>query len=346
MELLDRYLEAVKKYLPWQRQDDIVAELRANLESQLEDKEEELGRPLTNDEAAQWLKQMGPPIHVASRYQPQRSLIGPTLFPFYLYVLQLALTWTLAIYSIVMVVQAFVQPVPAASALLSAVLNVPGVLLTTVVWVTLVFAVIEFCAARYPKAFKNTPLAGTAWSPASLPPLANVPGSGKKIGNYPRAVAEVIFGFIFLVWLLLFPRQPFLLLGPGVAFLYASPFQAAPILVLFYWAVVSLNGLQLAWRTINLIQGRWRSAHPVQDLIFKAVGLIPISLLVAAREHVFLALKHPLADAQRYGATLDTINRSAYGGICLVCAIVVLQLLWETGKYLLNTYRKRAVAMQ
>ena len=35
MELLDRYLEAVKKHLPWQRQDDIIAELRANLESQL-----------------------------------------------------------------------------------------------------------------------------------------------------------------------------------------------------------------------------------------------------------------------------------------------------------------------
>ena len=31
MELLDRYLQAVKKHLPLQRQDDILAELRANL---------------------------------------------------------------------------------------------------------------------------------------------------------------------------------------------------------------------------------------------------------------------------------------------------------------------------
>ncbi|HEY1901143.1 MAG TPA: hypothetical protein VGG56_01855 [Terracidiphilus sp.] len=51
MEFLDRYLEAVKKHLPWQRQDDILAELRANLESQLEEKEEALGRPLTQAEA-------------------------------------------------------------------------------------------------------------------------------------------------------------------------------------------------------------------------------------------------------------------------------------------------------
>ena len=37
MEILERYLQAVKKYLPWQRQDDIIAELRANLEAQIED---------------------------------------------------------------------------------------------------------------------------------------------------------------------------------------------------------------------------------------------------------------------------------------------------------------------
>ena len=29
MELLDRYLQAVKKHLPWKRQDDIIAELKS-----------------------------------------------------------------------------------------------------------------------------------------------------------------------------------------------------------------------------------------------------------------------------------------------------------------------------
>lgn len=38
MELLDRYLEAVRKHLPWRGQDDILAELKANLESQLDEK--------------------------------------------------------------------------------------------------------------------------------------------------------------------------------------------------------------------------------------------------------------------------------------------------------------------
>ena len=104
MELLDRYLESVRKHLPWQRQDDIVAELRANLESQLEEKEETLGRPLTQAEAEEWIKQLGAPIQVAAGYQPQQYLIGPSLFPTYRYVLKLACSWAMIIGSFVLVV--------------------------------------------------------------------------------------------------------------------------------------------------------------------------------------------------------------------------------------------------
>src|SRR6516164_9401632 len=98
MELLDRYLQAVKKHLPWQRQDDIIAELRANLESQLEEREAELGRPLTGPEAEAWIKQLGPPMQMAARYQPQQYLIGPAVFPIYWFVLRTALLWATVIY--------------------------------------------------------------------------------------------------------------------------------------------------------------------------------------------------------------------------------------------------------
>ena len=80
MELLDRYLEAVRKHLPWERQDDILAELRVNLESQVEEKEEELGRPMTAAEVEAWLKELGPPMQMAARYHAPRYLIGPGCF--------------------------------------------------------------------------------------------------------------------------------------------------------------------------------------------------------------------------------------------------------------------------
>src|SRR5215471_9440096 len=107
MELLERYLQAVKKYLPLKRQDDIIAELRANMESQIEDRESELNRPLTQGEFDDLLRKMGHPMVVASRYQPQQYLIGPTLFPMYLYVLRIALLWA---FIICMIVTAVVTP--------------------------------------------------------------------------------------------------------------------------------------------------------------------------------------------------------------------------------------------
>ena len=346
MDLLDRYLAAVKKYLPWQRQDDIVAELKANLESQLEDREAELGRPLTQAEMEQWLNELGPPIQVAARYQPQRYLIGPTLFPFYWFVLRMAVPWALAVYAVVIVVQMFATQQPSASALLQALLRVPEVLLTTVTWVTLVFVVIEFVAGRSPALFKGTPLAGCGWSPGALPPVGRQAFDGKEQRSYAHVVAEVIFEFIFLVWLLLIPQHPFLWLGPGAAFLQTSPFQAAPVIIPFYWTVVAVNIVQWGWHVESLWRGRWQRPQVVQRIAIKAFGLIPMLVLLFARNHAYGLLKHPAQDWARYGATLASANNAIYKGLLVVCAIVVLQLLWEIGKAFRSHDRKREAARQ
>ena len=60
MDLLERYLQAVKFFLPRPHQDDIVRELSEN-RIQIEDREEQLGRPLTEDEQADILRRHGHP---------------------------------------------------------------------------------------------------------------------------------------------------------------------------------------------------------------------------------------------------------------------------------------------
>ena len=80
-ELLDRYLQGVRFWLPKAQQEDISAELAEDLHSQIEEKEEELGRSLNEEEMTAILKRFGSPIVVASRYRPQTHLIGPVLFP-------------------------------------------------------------------------------------------------------------------------------------------------------------------------------------------------------------------------------------------------------------------------
>ena len=89
MELIDRYLQAVKFWLPKNQKQDIIAELSEDLRSQIEDREAELGRKLNESEVADLLKQRGRPVLVANRFLPQDSLIGPVLFPIYLFVLKL-----------------------------------------------------------------------------------------------------------------------------------------------------------------------------------------------------------------------------------------------------------------
>src|SRR5258708_29304929 len=89
MELLDRYLQAVKFWLAAKQKDDIVAELGDDLRSQIEDRERALGRKVNESEIADILKQRGRPVLVANRFRPQQHLIGPVLFPIYMFVLKI-----------------------------------------------------------------------------------------------------------------------------------------------------------------------------------------------------------------------------------------------------------------
>jgi hypothetical protein len=340
MELLDRYLQAVKKHLPRNRQDDILAELRANMESQLEDKEAELGRPLTQGEAEDWLRAMGPPVFVASRYRPQQYLIGPALYPLYLYVLRVALPWAIAIYAVVNAVL-IVFSTPGAPSIADAVMRLPGVLLTVAAWVTLTFAAFEFVATRYPE--KCPPVAGMTgpWSPSSLPPLEKTENDGKP-RSYAHAVAEVVFGCILLVWLLLIPRHPFLLMGPGAIVLEVVPFRLADAWWTFYWWIIALNAMQLAWRIIDLLRGAWTYPLKIQHIVLKTLGLVPVVLMLLVPDHAYVLLKNPAVNQAHYGAAVDIINRNIPVGLLAVGLIASLQLAWDIGTWVLRPRQETA----
>ena len=344
MELLDRYLQAVKTHLPWHRQDDILAELRANLESQLEDQEAEIGRPLTAAEVETWLKQLGPPIQVAARYQPQQYLIGPAVFPTYWYVLRLALFWVTVVYLIGVAVQVIVRS-PSWTWALGAVLRVPEVFLTTAAWVTLIFAVLEFIVTYYPAKWPELTGHFTNWSPSSLPPLDKNAAYGKKPRSYAMAIAELVFGFLFLGWLLLVRDHPVLMFGPGAQYMQISPFQIEPVWYTFYWWVVGLNFFQLTWRYVDLMRGSWQGPRMAQQIGTKLLGLIPLLVLITAPDHLLITLKHPVMDQPRYGGTLDSMNVWIHRGLMVACVIVVVQLLWEMGQAYFGEYLKRFTAI-
>lgn len=342
MEFLDRYLEAVRKHLPWRGRDDILAELKANLESKLEDKESEMGRRLTAEEAEAWLKELGPPIQMAARYQRQQYLIGPAVFPVYWYILRLSLAWCAAIYIIAKTVEIAAQGLGFGAAL-GAVLNLPWVLLIDGAIVTLVFAVIEQAGVRSGGKFDFV-TAGPAWTEMRMPFEAGA-DEKKKRCSYASALAEVVFGFIFFAWLLLFPHYPFLLLGPGASYLTTLPYKLAPVWWLFYWSVVALNGFELSWKTAAFARGRWGGPHRARHVAMRLFSLIPIGLLLFAPGQALFLLKNPAADAARHGAQLASANKGIHLAFAIVFAIAVLQLASSAGKMAMEGWRTRRAAL-
>jgi hypothetical protein len=345
MELLDRYLEAVKKHLPWQRQDDIIAELRANLESQLEEKEGELGRPLTQAEGEAWIKSLGSPVQAAAGYQTQQYLIGPTFFPTYRYVLKLACSWAAVIYIFVNAVQLFVEKDPSVASVAGIIASLPFTLLTTGAWITLVFAALEYAAAR---GLVNIPaIAGQCpgWQLNNLPKVEQAFGKGKKRRTFVQAVIEAVFSVLSLTWLLLIPHYPFLLMGPGMYYMAASPYALAPVLIEFFWCVVALNAFQVVWNVENLWHDRWRDPQPAMQILFKAFGLIPLIVLFNAPAQAVIVLRHPDLDQMTHGATVDMINLNVHRCLPILGAIVAANLAWDLGRMALDSYRRREAAM-
>jgi hypothetical protein len=266
MELLDRYLQAVRFWLPKSQQEDIITELSSDLRSQIDDRETELGRSLDNAELEEILRRCGSPILVASRYRPQTQLIGPALFPIYLFVLKVVLLWILVPVFIVIVGPAMILTeanrwaagLQAWSTLLSA-------MFFSAVSITVVFAVLERTQAKL-NLFEK-------WSLLSLPPAPKEAQPPSRT----HTIFEMIFGIIGLVWLLLAPQYPFLILGPAAAFL-----KAAPVWHTLYLPVIFLAAAGLAYQFVSLMQPQWRWLPASGRLATTILGLVVVNFLINA----------------------------------------------------------------
>jgi hypothetical protein len=330
-DMLERYLQAVRKNLPKSRQGDIIRELRDNLLSEIEDKEGALGRPLTPDEMEGVLKSHGHPIVVATRYLPQRHLIGPAVFPFYRYVLEKALLVGLLIYTISNAVLLALQA-PPVSRFIEVVLSFPAVAFTIAAWVTLIFAVMEFTLEKY-----HQKLPGICnWSPRKLPPVERI----ERKHPLSHDVAGFIVNLLFAVYLLvLVPRHPYLILGPGVLYLKSLPFVVSPMWHASYWLFTGAVGVKMAVHLARIFATRaW--LREGLDLAEKMMGIVLTGILFRVHEYVLAA---PWADVARYQQAADQVNRSILLGLRIVLMIQALQLIWKVGQILMQRWQGRKV---
>jgi hypothetical protein len=319
MQLIDRYLYAIGKNLPQQRRDDILAELRANILAMAEDKEQELGRPLTIEEEEAILKQHGAPMLVAARYLPQQYLIGPMVFPYYWHVMKLAFPWVALIYVLAHIARFIFEPVTA-TRIVEIVLGFVPVLFYTAGWITLVFAAMEFATSRY---MKNTK-ALYSWSPRKLPQVElEHPGERRS-----HPIVDFIGSLFGLAFLIVARQHPVLVMGPGVVFL--NVFHPAPVWYMVYEIALVYASIQLAIKLIAIFSPMVRSWRVPIDLATKAGAIAILGFLLAhGREYLVLGSG---ADAAKYQPAIHDVNYAVHLGLKVLIVILSAQWLWEFAK--------------
>lgn len=196
MDLLDRYLQAVKFWLP-KGQGDILAELSEDIRSQIDEIESGLGRPLNKAEMETLLKKRGRPMLVAMRYRPQRHLIGPELFPMYWFVLKIALLcywipWALA--GIGLLIFGTSHPVGRVIGQMWGSFWITTALQFSII--TIVFAFLEH--------YKTATGCLDNWSPSSLPAMR--PARDPYRISRANSIAEIVFTLIFIGWWIWMPQ--------------------------------------------------------------------------------------------------------------------------------------------
>lgn len=319
MELIDRYLYAVGRYLPAKRRDDLLAELRANILASVEDRQEELGRPLTQDEVEAILKQHGHPMLVAARYWPQQYLIGPTVFPYYWHVMKLAFPWVTLLYLVSHALVFISHPVTA-QAIVEIMLGYVPALFYAAAWITFAFAMLEYASSRYIKN-KNVLY---AWNPRTLPKIDAVREPEKR----SNPVFDLIGSIVTLFFLVIIREHPLWMLGPGV--FYKNMLRPAPVWHTVFEIAIVFVSIQIVVKSIALFSPKARMWRLAVDLITKGSAIAIIGFLLRVKDYV---VPGPNADAEMQKVA-ESLNLAMSIGWKVVMVILCLQLAWEVGRIL------------
>lgn len=203
MNLIDRYVAEVGRNLPLLKgREDIEKELKSTLEDMLEDRAQKTGQTRNDAMEVEVLKEYGSPQKVASTYNPHPYLIGPKMFPFYLFVLKIVLTVVVSVMLVLAGVQA-VSDTPFMGADFVKIIgqglgNALSAAIAAFGNVTLVFVILE-------RVLPDKEIGGfndeKEWDPASL---AKEPDPDSV--SRSELIFEVVFTFVALAILNVYPQ--------------------------------------------------------------------------------------------------------------------------------------------
>ena len=317
MDLIDRYLAAVRRQLPAGQQDDIIQELGDSLRSEAEEHQQQSGRALSEDEQAALVKKHGHPWLMASRYLPQQYLIGPSLYPYYRQALGMVVFWVVlpivlfagamhTIYSDASMAGWINRVIPAAW---------NGAIYSVGI-VTLVFAILEHERMRMNVL--------DHWNPKRLPDL-------DEVREVPRS--ESVMGLIFALTFLIFWTGTFRV--PDLIFFDTEPARiaAGPMWAGLYWPILISLVVSVGIHLIDMVRP-WRStAVSLLDIAVNVVNLGIISVMLRANNYVQVqATTGHLEAAARAEYYINNTFMVTFTVIGVIAAWDVLREIWRLMK--------------
>jgi hypothetical protein len=264
MNLIDKYIAEVGKYLPRKNRADIEAEIRSTLEDMLDERKQVNG---LEDEATvlALLKEYGSPRDVAATYKPQQYLIGPRLFPIFETVLRIVLI-VVASASLIGLAVSLVKTNLTGPEFIAAIGQWIGGLISGLIAafgnIALVFAILERTQLgnKFEKEFKE-------WDPKEL---KEEPGPDQM--DLADHIAAIIFTVLGLVVLNIYPNILSIRYSSGGEWI-TIPIVTDAFFRFLPW--INIMGLlQILFNGYMLSQREWSPITRVFGILVDIAGMV------------------------------------------------------------------------
>lgn len=303
MNLIKRYVREIGRRLPPKNRSDIEKEIRSALEDMLEDRSKTESRAIDEEMTIQVLREYGKPEKVAASYQSERYLVGPQLFPTFWMIVKIVfivLTSLAVIGLVIRLVNAEPVPMVIGQAVLDALAQYFGGIMSAFGNIVLVFAIIQYFAPN----LKFDDEKDEEWNPRDLPDVVDE----QDQVSVPGTIAETVF---IVLGLALFNIYPNVI---GIyGFTDAGRFFAPVLSEAFFRYMPWINllwGLQIALNAWLLQQMRWNAGIRWLWIAIKA-GSIALALAMlngpsisALTPESMVTNMHFTADAAQMFSTL------------------------------------------
>lgn len=351
MEILERYLFAVGRWLPKKQKKDILAELESTILDTLESRFG-LKDDYTDEEVSEVILEFGIPWKVAAGYTGlAERLIGPNLLPYYYMitaivsgavVLGLMVSFVVGLFRPDLIFKDFILSF--LQILASSVISVATVIGFTTIIFTLLEKLLPGNKGKKASVYKGmTEISeiSSNWKPRDLP---EVPKGRQKISRW-EPILGIIFSVIAIV-IFNFFRD---IIGIYYTPEWGSGWQFVPILseeavkaFLPLWNLVW--GVSILFCAYQLVKGRWTLPMRLIDVLRSLLDVGVLSIMIKGPELIDMELLLSYSKPEVAEALRPIAEFFNYSIKTLLIVALVLTCLGILGK-IVNVFRSNSYSI-